>query len=125
MKYDQVEKLGHLSGKYKLSNDEMSKYKTSLTQVIIILKMTMMNWTMMMVNSISISISISIPALPSDEDGVQQQSKQPKLQVSFVIENMFQLAKIHFSSSKYFYPPFTSKGEKHIFWVTLDASTQN
>ena len=121
MKYDQVEKLGHLSGKYKLSNDEMSKYKTSLTQVIIILKMTMMNWTMMMVNSISISIS----ALPSDEDGVQQQSKQPKLQVSFVIENMFQLAKIHFSSSKYFYPPFTSKGEKHIFWVTLDASTQN
>ena len=32
---DQVEKLGHLSGKYKLSNDEMSKYKTSLTQVLV------------------------------------------------------------------------------------------
>ena len=31
----QVEKLGHLSGKYKLSNDEMSKYKTSLSQVVI------------------------------------------------------------------------------------------
>ena len=30
---NQVEKLGHLSGKYKLSNDEMSKYKTSLSQV--------------------------------------------------------------------------------------------
>ena len=38
IKSGQVEKLGHLSGKYKLSNDEMSKYKTSLTQVVIIIK---------------------------------------------------------------------------------------
>jgi len=35
----EVEKLGHLSGKYKLSNDEMSKYKTSLTQLCRHMKM--------------------------------------------------------------------------------------
>jgi len=35
----EVEKLGHLSGKYKLSNDEMSKYKTSLTQLCRQMKM--------------------------------------------------------------------------------------
>jgi len=35
----EVEKLGHLSGKYKLSNDEMSKYKTSLSQLCRQMKM--------------------------------------------------------------------------------------
>ena len=90
MKYDKVEKLGHLSGKYKLSNDEMSKYKTSLTQVIInIIKtviimmkvkimLIMMNWitTIMMM-----LIVVIITALPPHEDGVKHHSKQPKFQV--------------------------------------------
>ena len=89
MKYDKVEKLGHLSGKYKLSNDEMSKYKTSLTQVFIIIIKTvimmmkvkimliMMKWTTIMM----MLIVVIITALPPHEDGVKHHSKQPKFQV--------------------------------------------
>ena len=89
MKYDKVEKLGHLSGKYKLSNDEMSKYKTSLTQVFIIIIKTVlmmkvkmmlmvMNWITLMIMML---IIVLITALPPHEDGVKHHSKQPKFQV--------------------------------------------
>ena len=92
MKYDKVEKLGHLSGKYKLSNDEMSKYKTSLTQVFIIIIKTvimmmkvkimliMMKWTTIMM----MLIVVIITALPPHEDGVKHHSKQPKFQVKIL-----------------------------------------